>query len=254
MGYKLEELAAVAKVSQSWSHGDLVKLFAWHLHTDRNQEHFTAAQVGSCYEKLHLDKPTAFGPYVAQLEKRRDILRSAAGLRLSKAVRDDLAARYSFHPITVITRAALMNLPATVPSVEEREFLSEALICYGSGANRAAVVMTWNLTYDHLLHFVLAHHLADFNTNWPKRFPKEHRECKVSAMAKLDDFTELKESIVIEICRSSGIITADVFKVLKQSLDTRNSAAHPSSFKVKQVDVEAYISTTVHNVVLALKV
>lgn len=147
-----------------------------------------------------------------------------------------------------------MGLPALVPSVEEREFLKEALICYSNGANRAAVVVTWNLTYAHLLRFILTHNLVDFNAAWPKRYAMEHKDCRISAIAKLDDFSEIKEANVIEICRSGAIVTADVFKVLKQCLDTRNSAAHPSSFKVNQVDVEAYISTTVHNVVLALHI
>ena len=203
MPQTLDELAQLTKLSQSWGHSELIKLLAWYIHTERNQEFFTAAQVGDCYETLHLNPPSSFGPYIARLEKKKEVLRSK-GLKLAKSVRDDLSARYSFHPITVITRETLMGLPALVPSVEQSEFLKEALLCYKAGAFRAAIVMTWNLTYDHLLRFVLAHHLADFNTAWPKRYPKEHKDCRISAMVKRDDFSELKESVVIEICRSTA--------------------------------------------------
>lgn len=254
MARTLEEISQIAGVSQEFAHSDLIKLFAWYLHTERNQDFFTAAEVGKCYVQLHLLPPQAFGPYVASLEKKRDILRSAKGLKLSKSARDGLSNRYSFHPITVATRTELLKLSSLVPSVDEREFLGDVLLCYGCGANRAAIVMTWILAYDHLRRFVLAHHLPEFNTGWPKRFAKDHAKSRISAIAKIEDFSELQEADVLEICRSGAIITADVYKVLKQGLDMRNSAAHPSNIKFEQVVVEAYLSSMVHNVVLLLHI
>ncbi len=114
--------------------------------------------------------------------------------------------------------------------------------------------MCWNLAFDHLCHYVLKHELTNFNTAWPKRFPKKHADARISAVAKREDFSELQESDVIDICRSGNIITADVFKILSTKLGTRNSAAHPSNVTFDQVQVEAFILDLVNNVVLLHKV
>ena len=73
------------------------------------------------------------------------------------------------------------------------------------------------------------------------------------AIAKIEDFAEeLRESEVIEICNSAGIITKDVHKILAEKLGKRNSAAHPSSVSIGQLQAEAFIDELVKNVVLKL--
>jgi hypothetical protein len=249
----LEELSIITGLSNDWSHSDLINVFGWYLHCERNQEYFMGADIGKCYEALHLSRPASFSAYIVQLEKKKDILRQSKGLRLAKGIRDKLDAKYGQHATTVQVRKILTDLPSKVPSVEEREFLREALICFKHKAYRAAIVMVWNLSFDHLCNFVLQHHLLDFNIRWPIRFPKDHPKCRISAMSKREDFSEIKESDVLEICRSASIITADVYKVLHQKLDTRNSAAHPSTLTFTELQVEEYISNLVNNVVLLLK-
>lgn len=150
-------------------------------------------------------------------------------------------------------RKQLAELPGKVVNVEERSFLKEAIDCHRCGAFRAAITMTWNLAYDHLCHYVLKHELTKFNAAWPKRFAKEHAKCRIAAIVKREDFSELKESDVIEIARSGAVVTADMYKVLDQKLGTRNSAAHPSNVVFTQIEAEEFISNLVNNVVLSLK-
>ena len=114
--------------------------------------------------------------------------------------------------------------------------------------------MTWNLAYDHLCSFVLARHLDEFNKRWPVRFAKHHRDAKIKAVTVLDEFAELKESQVIAICRSAGLISGDIEKVLERALDRRNSAAHPSGVAIEQLQAEEFIDDLVKNVVLKLAV
>ena len=64
---------------------------------------------------------------------------------------------------------------------------------------------------------------------------------------------ELKESEVIAICKDAGIITKDVFKIMDEKLGKRNSAAHPSSVSIGQLQTDALIVDLVDNVVLKLK-
>ena len=108
--------------------------------------------------------------------------------------------------------------------------------------------MAWNLAYDHLCEFVLANHLAAFNTQLPRSFPR----ADISAIAKRDDFSELKESQVLQVCRSANITSGSLQKVLKEKLDRRNVAAHPSGVATSQLTAEEFIKDLIENVVLKL--
>jgi hypothetical protein len=112
--------------------------------------------------------------------------------------------------------------------------------------------MCWNLAYDHLIGYVLASHLPAFNARLPIRCPPLAKR-GITAVATRDDFSEIKEAEVIDICRSSNIITADVYKILDTKLGRRNSAAHPNTIKFLQPQADDFISDLVNNVVLSLK-
>ena len=72
-------------------------------------------------------------------------------------------------------------------------------------------------------------------------------------IAKMDDFAdELKESEVIAICASARIITGDMQNVLNVGLRRRNTAAHPSSLHITQLQAEAHIEDLVQNFVLKI--
>jgi hypothetical protein len=148
----------------------------------------------------------------------------------------------------------LLALSAQVPDVAEREFLDEALKCYQADAPRAAIVMCWNLAYDHLLTYILSHRLAEFNARWPKTHPKRHEQSRVKTIANRDDFSELKESEVLLICRSASIVSGDVYRILDEKLGKRNSAAHPSGIRIGKLQAENFIDEIVKNVVLKIVV
>ncbi len=50
------------------------------------------------------------------------------------------------------------GLPAKIPDLAERAFLSETLNCYRVRAYRAAIIMAWNLPYDHIVRRIFADH------------------------------------------------------------------------------------------------
>ncbi len=157
-------------------------------------------------------------------------------------------------PISMKIEKLLSDLLAQVPDLGEREFLAEALKCYKPGAFRAAIVMAWNLAYDHLLNYIWRHRLAEFNLQWPKRFPRQHAQSRVSSIAVRDHFSELKESEVLEICKSAAIISPDVFKVMEEKLGKRNSAAHPTGVILGAPQAENFIHEITNDVVLKFTV
>jgi hypothetical protein len=138
-----------------------------------------------------------------------------------------------------------------VPDLAEQNFLAEAIKCYRVEAYRACVVMTWNLAYSHLLHWILkdAKRLASFNTAIARRYPKKGS----LQIGKYDDFSEeLKESEVIEICSNASLIGSNATKILREKLGKRNTAAHPSSVVVVQSQADDVVTDLVNNVVLPL--
>lgn len=149
-------------------------------------------------------------------------------------------------------RSQLTELPSKLPDLAERTYLDEALKCFSVEAFRAAIVMTWNLAYNHLCDHILKHHLADFNTRWAVVFPAHHKNA-VKTIVGIDDFGDnLKESEVIKIAKSASIISNDVGKILEEKLGRRNSAAHPSGVKIEQLQAEEFIDDLVKNVVLKI--
>lgn len=98
---------------------------------------------------------------------------------------------------------------------------------------------------DHLFAHILAHKLTDFNVALSK-----DKGVKLDAVNQRDDFTEIKETKFIELCRAAGIVSNDVRKILDQKLGTRNSCAYPSGVTINKSKVIDFIEDLVDNVIL----
>lgn len=214
----LVEAAAAFRLA-NWSHADKIRFFAWFVQAHLGQQIFTSSDIGRCYDQLALAKPSNISAFLAQMSNgnSRQLLRSRGGYRLERTALEKLDSKFGARPITIQVTRLLEELPNKVPDVAERDFVREALVCYRSRAFRAAVVMSWILAFDHLLSFVLIHHLAAFNLQWPKSFPRQHQKARIQEIRSRDDFAELKESEVLTVCKSAAIITADLCKVLEEA-------------------------------------
>jgi hypothetical protein len=245
----LTELVDAIDKFSDWSFADKIRLFVWFAHAYRKLEVVTTAHVKRSFEELHLDPPASISSFVNSMVNKNlpDLLRVGDAFKLHKRVRDEFDKRYGMREASVVVHQLLADLPTKVPNLKEREFLEETLRCFKHRAFRASVVMAWNLAYDHLCHWVLAKHLAPFNAQIPVRYQKKTG----IVIAKRDDFAELKESEVLEVCNSAGL-TANAHKVLTEKLTKRNLAAHPSGIEVNQLTAEEYINDLVLNVVLKL--
>lgn len=246
-----EELGRAVPGLSGKSHAGKIKLFAWYLHAHKRRTHFQPADIKALYDTLHMAAPS-FGGHFNALKNQGALLKNSSGYRLENSIRDSLDAKYGARDVTIQVTHLLVTLPDKIPNLAERTYLNEALICFKNSAFRAAVVMTWNLAYHHLCDYVLKNRLADFNTRWVVVYPGDHKKTP-KTIAKMDDFSEeLKESKVIEICNSAGIITGDMRKILTEKLGRRNSAAHPSSVSIGQLQAEESIDDLIKNVVLRL--
>jgi hypothetical protein len=229
-----------------------MRLFAWYLHVHGSKCVFEPGDIKACYDKLHLSQINiAMNLNRMADSKPPDLLRERKGFKLARAVRVELDAKYGIHDTVVQVSKLLADLVGKIPDLSEKHFLAEAVKCYRHEAYRACVVMTWNLAYSHLVQWILndAQRLGDFNTAITKRYPRKTG----LSVSKYDDFTEeLKESEVVEICNSAGLVNGNVIRVLREKLGKRNSAAHPASIVIVQSQADDVITDLVNNVVLAL--
>lgn len=247
----LEEFIAQIEGFAGWSHPEKIKLFGWYLHVHKKQDRFSATDIRKSYEKLNYEVPNLARDLPRLVDRTPpELLKDGGGYRLEARVRRALDARYGEAQSTIAVTRLLSELPSKVPGIEERAFLEEVIRCLKARAFRATVVMAWNLAFDHLLHWLLADatRMATFNARISAVYPKK----KGLAISKFDDLEELKEREVIEVCNSAGLISSGIYKILKEKLDRRNTAGHPSKVEVAQYQAEDTIQDLVNNVVLKL--
>jgi hypothetical protein len=249
---ELKELAEQVEGFDALPPREKIRVFAWHLHTNRSKEVFDNAAIRACYQELHLADPnvTKYLPRMAD-SRPPDLVKVRGGYKLERSVRVSLDAKYGIHHSVVQVSNLLAKLPGKVPDLAEKNFLIEAMKCYRVEAYRSCVVMTWNLAYSHLLHWILANsgRLNNFNSAIPRRYPKK----PPIVISNYDEFDELKESEVIEICGTAGLVNSNIIRILREKLGKRNTAAHPASVIVVQSQADDVVTDLVYNVVLALK-
>jgi hypothetical protein len=247
---QLEDLCNSIEGFSGWKHAEKIRFFAWHLQTFGQQKFFSAAQIAKCFKELNIAQPSLVGPFLTAMVNRNppEAIRGSQGYRLERRIQEALDSRYGKRRATIHVHKLLSELPDRIPSLAQKDYLQEALTCFRYRAFRAAIVMCWNLAYDHLCEVVISNHLNAFNVQLPKSFPK----AELAAVAKKEDFAELKESQVLQVCRSSLIVSGSLHKILKEKLDRRNIAAHPSGVTISEPTAEEFIKDLVENVVLKL--
>lgn len=227
-----------------------IKLFAWFLHTYANATTFDNDAIRCCFRRLGLVPPdiSMYLPRMAAA-KPAEVIRQRGRYHLARSVKLSLDAKYGTGQKQVVVTRLLAELPAKVPDHAESVYLAEALNCYKVGSNRAASVMVWNLAFHHLLQWIMAEpqRLTDFNRAIPTKFPK-----KSVVVKRMEDFEELKEADVIEVCRTARVLPKNLVDILREKLTRRNIAAHPSRVVVTQGQVDDTITDLVNNVVLTL--
>ena len=233
------------------SQSALAELFVYFLTVESGQDSATPKQVAECFAACDLVVPGNVGARLSEGLKSKPpkYIKANGGYKLQRHMREALSRKLGAETVTAQTSATLRGLEQKLPAGANKEFLKEAIDCFEVGANRAAIVMTWILAMDHLFAYILTHKLTDFNAALLK-----DKGVKIDAVTQRDDFTEIKETKFIELCRAAGIVSNDVRKILDQKLGTRNSCAHPSGVTVNKSKVIDFIEDLVDNVILKFSV
>ncbi len=233
------------------SQGGLVELFVYFLTVELGEEVATPKQITNCFKACDLTVPANVSARLAEGLKVKPpkYIKANGAYKLQRHVREALSKKLGAETVTAQTSATLRGLEHKLAAGADKDFLKEAIDCFEIGANRAAITMTWILAIDHLFAYILAHRLREFNAALSK-----DKGVKITSVSQRDDFTEIKETKFIELCRAAGIVSNDVRKILDQKLSTRNSCAHPSGVTVNKSKVVDFIEDLVDNVLLKFSV
>jgi hypothetical protein len=235
-------------------HADKVRIFAWLQHHLFKRERFNTGNITWCYDQLSYE-PSNTSQYLKNMEGGGGLLKDSKGYRCEGRFRAAYDAKYGVHQITLSVRQMVKDLVDVIPELGEKDIFQEALICLRNDAGRAAIIMVWNIAFYHLCQYILKHKATDFNNRIPVRYPKKWKAADMPLIKVYDDFgDQMTEREVIEVANSAGIITGNMFKVYVEKLGKRNSAAHPSSSHVTQVQAEGFIDDLVQNTVRLLTI
>ncbi len=250
---ELSEFVSLVPNFSKLAQTDQILHFAWYLHVHRKKETFDQPAIRACYKEVHMDEPNLSLMFRRLIDRRpKVVLQTAAGLKIEARSRGDLDKKYGQHETTIAVSQLLRDLSAKVSDDAERLFLSEAIKCYHVRAPRAAIVMSWNLAYDHVLNWVLADQarINGFNAKIVARIGAK-RGASLT-MAKREDFEELKEQEVLDIISNTGILrSSNTKKILDTYLTRRNLAAHPSLVDIDLAAADDMITSLAKNILLA---
>lgn len=155
----------------------------------------------------------------------------------AKHVRDLLGLKAD-SPEFVHDIATLENLISKVSNQDEREYLSEALLCLRVGALRATVVFVWAAAIRNIQSKCLA--------KGKKLMPAllKH-DPKARTVKTIDDFAYIKDVTVLLACQDLGIFDKSQREVVEEALRLRNRCGHPAKYTPKEKKVSSYIEDMV---------
>lgn len=229
-----------------------VDYFVYFLTVEKNHITTQATAIRQCFLHLDILPYSNIYQYLNQNLKTKasqppKFIRIKDGYQLHRNLRTSIETSVDKKPLKAKVNKDLRQLLTYIKNPNENEFLKEAIDCYEISAYRAAIVMVWNLTVDHLFEYILKHKLTEFNAalalNTDKRI-------KITFVNDRDDFNEIPENKFIEFCRTSKIISNDIRKILDTKLGIRNTYAHPSSLKVGESKAIEFIEDLINNVIL----
>lgn len=210
-------------------------------------DHFDAKQLQECFSLLNLRPYTRLPAYLTDevSKKTGKYIKHTTGYRLERGAMDDIRVIVESEPKRVQVSKDLFELVQKLTDSQEKSFAQEALNCFGVEAYRATVVMVWSLAIDHLQKYIFGKKLQEFNAA-----VSSHSDKKMTQVVDYDDFSNFRESRLIELMRSANIITNDVRKLLVEKLGTRNSAGHPSGITISGHKTTEFCLDLIENILL----
>lgn len=158
--------------------------------------------------------------------------------------------------IAVLDTSAVSNklreIEAKLKEPHQQIIVQDTIKCLESGAYRAAIVMGWNLAFEHLRQWIHADETAGgrldrFNALLTQR--NRDKTNKYDPIVDYDDFVGIGEALVIEIAHLAKLLPKAKWQLLEAGLNRRNHFAHPNFEKATVDSAKGYIDDLIINVV-----
>jgi len=143
---------------------------------------------------------------------------------------------------TQTVKPTLRKYASKIKDAHVKQFAEEAISALEVGLLRSAVVLSWVGAVSILHQEVISNHLASFNTEAQRRFPKWKKATNSDGLSKM------KEYDFLQVLNTLSIIGKNVKDELEQCLKLRNSCGHPNSLKIGEHKVASHIEILILNV------
>lgn len=244
---KINEFIKQVQNFYDLSHSGRTLLFGYYLQFKENYDCFNPKDILSCYSHTSTPPPSNIFDVLFKLAKAKKIIirkdcSIISGQEIQKIEEEILGVK----PLISI-KDELNELPSKMPDPIQSKYVEEILGCIQVKAWRAAIVMTWILTLDHLQRFILFNQLEKFN-----EILKENKNYVNFEVENIGDFEEIKDSDFLRVIRTCSIVTSSQLKILEKRLDERNSYAHPTDLELTDTITMAFIEDLIGNVILKI--
>jgi hypothetical protein len=245
----LDEFILKVTDFQSLKNSEMIDYFSYFLVKFKALETFKPKEVSECFAELSIPPYSNISKYLSDNSIKRKGQQKFiknnknSTYKLSRQTLEELEKNINIDTPVAIVNNTMRSLLNQLQQPSEKEYLEEAIRTFEVKAFRASIIMVWLLTIDHLFEYILANKLTDFISAL--------RRANINKLIhSKDDFGDIKESQFIEVCRSAGIISNDVRKILDAKLGIRNSFAHPSTITLPKSKALEFIEDLVENIIL----
>jgi hypothetical protein len=223
----LDQLANATPELIEWNHAEKITFFAWFLHSHRSQERFSATDIRSCYQELHLEQPSRIGPFLASMESRKPkaAIRDIRGYYLTAPVRNEYQRKFG---------------STVVDSTPKSERVLPQSVVTNTRSYIESVVQQANGSYEH--------HWFDACSVMIRKFVEiliievyETHKRTADIKDKNGDFLMLRDLITITMADSAWNLSRETKRVLPEVKSLGDRSAHNRRYIAKQADVDKVI-------------
>ena len=122
---------------------------------------------------------------------------------------------------------------------DEREYLLESLACVKANIYRAAIIFAWTAAMINIHNKFMKHGESSINSAIQKHYRNAPK------VKDVDDFTEIKDGVVLEASETLGIFDKNQKAVLVECLGLRNKCGHPGKYAPQPIKVAAFLEDLV---------
>lgn len=135
----------------------------------------------------------------------------------------------------LIDSSSLGKMLANLKDEDEKDYLLESVKCLNHGLNRPSVIFAWTAAIRNIHNRCMTHSLPSLNMAIKRHDPK------APDIKKIDDFSSIKDNIVLQACEDLGIFDKNEKGILVECLNLRNKCGHPGKYNPKPLKVAGFM-------------